>query len=424
MVESCVEEIAQCRAQSNQPRAFSAVRAFACEHDLQRVAPKQVIVGGTNGKGTTVAYLQQLLTQQGLRVGVTTSPHLHSYVERIALDGRSTTPYECLNALRAIERDSKELRLTYFDLTTLAALHLFKQWQVDVAIIEVGLGGRLDCANVVDSDVAIITNVDLDHRAELGNTREAISREKVAITRPRKSLVLADERENCVIAAYALLHGTPVFQLGRAFGVEHSGHIYVTQGTTQQSSTLKAPRDVGVENFTAALQAATLLGYGGEIENVASAQVKKPYGRVEQVNVNGQEWIFDIAHNPAAIEYVRRWLSRRGIRKFVAVFACFRDKDVIGMLDSLATIQGCFDTRLIKLVLTDSQGLRSLKASKIARVAPKVGINYSVESNLADALSVAQHCADANSPIVVLGSFDVVSRAREYLILRGRNDPM
>ena len=225
-VEALVESIAYERAQCGKPREFGDIRDFACRMGLQTVAPQQVIVGGTNGKGTTTHILQQMLTQQGLRVGTTTSPHMHDYCERIALDGQPIEDADAHSTVRAIDRESEGIVLTYFDITTLAALYAFKRWQVDVAILEVGLGGRIDCTNLADCEVAVITNVDLDHREILGDTVDAISHEKVAIARSGKTLVYADERDNPVIDAYASKIGCQLQRYNRTFGCLPGSHVF------------------------------------------------------------------------------------------------------------------------------------------------------------------------------------------------------
>ncbi|NUO76430.1 MAG: bifunctional folylpolyglutamate synthase/dihydrofolate synthase, partial [Lysobacter sp.] len=172
------------------------IRAVAARLGLQRPGKKVITVGGTNGKGSTVAFIEAIARAAGKRVGAYTSPHLLAYNERVRIDGRDADDAALIEAFEAIEaarlRDG-EIALTYFEYGTLAALWLFERAQLDLAILEVGLGGRLDATNIVDPDVAVITTVDLDHQDYLGDDRESIGFEKAGIARGWKPLVLGDD---------------------------------------------------------------------------------------------------------------------------------------------------------------------------------------------------------------------------------------
>ena len=154
-------------------------------------AGKVVVIGGTNGKGSTVEYLSNLLQSQGKKVGTYTSPHLFCFNERIRINGKNCSDQEILNSFVEVEKSRKSIPLTYFEFSTLAALHLFSLSSLDVVILEVGLGGRLDAVNVVDSDISILTNVELDHQDWLGNNKETIGKEKADIFRTGKPAILA-----------------------------------------------------------------------------------------------------------------------------------------------------------------------------------------------------------------------------------------
>ncbi|MCY4129084.1 MAG: Mur ligase family protein [Gammaproteobacteria bacterium] len=415
-VEALVTEIARQRAQLTQSRSFSSIRKVAQELGLHRVASKQVVVGGTNGKGSTVRYLQQLLSHQGIRVGTTTSPHVHNYLERIMLDGVQVEPTQCLNAIHAIADATRDIALTYFDLTTLAALHVFNQWKVDVAVVEVGLGGRLDCANVVDCDVAVITNVDLDHCDILGDTIEAISREKVPIARPSKPLVFADNRVNQVVREYANEHGNPLFRFGTEFGVSDARSVFFTEGSGLRTMPLPSSIDYPLESFSSALQAAALMNRAPYDKQLETMRFSILAGRLERRFVSDRHWIFDVAHNPAAIVYLRRAIAKRNFAKCVVVFACFSDKDVEGMLESIVNPGVRDAAKVIGIVLTDSHGERALSATAVQRIVKERHCPVHVESKLDSALRIASKLAtDQDVPIVILGSFDVVARARRAL---------
>ena len=150
---------------------------------LPRPASCVITVGGTNGKGSTVAFIESIARASGLRVGAYTSPHLLGYNERVRIDGQDAGDAMLVEAFEAVEAAREDISLTYFEAGTLAALHVFAQAGLDLAVLEVGLGGRLDAVNIVDADVAVITTVDLDHQDWLGNDREAIGTEKAGIAR-------------------------------------------------------------------------------------------------------------------------------------------------------------------------------------------------------------------------------------------------
>lgn len=414
-VETFVTEIAEERANLGYDRSFAAIREIAGNLGLCRVAPKQIVIGGTNAKGSTLGYLQQILTQQGVRVGSTVSPHMHSYVERIMLDGEKVTAHQCFHAIRAVAAASEGVVLTYFDLTTLAALQLFKHWEVDVALIEVGLGGRLDCANIVDSDVAVITNIDIDHREILGNSIEKISREKVQIARKNKPLVFADRRSNSVVERFASEHESPLYRINREFGLANRRELFVT--ANDEPRVFSCPSSVIDVNecLSTALQVAALLQRVPNQVAFSTMRLSTPDGRFERVPSRDRQWILDVAHNPSAIRFLRRQLARQNITQCVVVFACFADKDVRGMLDSIEESVDEKVVEVVDVVLTDSQGVRGLKATAIADEAPERNRSPYIEPELDNALSTAVHLSRRDTPIVVLGSFDLVSRVRSTL---------
>ena len=154
------------------------------------IAKKVVVIGGTNGKGTTAEFLNNLLLQSDFKVGLYTSPHLFNFNERIRINGLPVSDLDIINAFREIEEIKGDVRLTYFDYATIAAFILFKKNSIDVAILEIGLGGRYDPVNLLDSDISILTNVELDHQKWLGNTREEIGEEKSAIFREGKTIIM------------------------------------------------------------------------------------------------------------------------------------------------------------------------------------------------------------------------------------------
>src|SRR5690606_5945833 len=187
---------------------------------LQLLTPaaRVITVAGTNGKGSCVAAVAALLRAAGLRVGVYTSPHLRRYNERIAVDNEFASDSEICAAFAAIAAACNGISLTYFEYGTLAALEIFRQRKVEVMVLEVGLGGRLDAVNILAADFAVITSIDLDHQDWLGNDREAIGAEKAGIVRAGRPLVCADPSPPASIRAAALTVGAPYYGINETFG--------------------------------------------------------------------------------------------------------------------------------------------------------------------------------------------------------------
>ncbi|MCC7248474.1 MAG: bifunctional folylpolyglutamate synthase/dihydrofolate synthase, partial [Lysobacter sp.] len=215
--------------ESHHPKAIAMglerCREVARRMGLAAPARRVVVVGGTNGKGSTVAFLEAIARAAGWRVGAYTSPHLLAYNERVRIDGRDASDADLIAGFEAVEAARvapglDPIALTYFEFGTLAALWLFARADLDLAVLEVGLGGRLDAVNLVDPDVAIVTTVDLDHRDWLGDTVEAIGAEKVGIARAWKPLILGDDDPPSSVLGHAYAIGASAVRIGCDFFFE------------------------------------------------------------------------------------------------------------------------------------------------------------------------------------------------------------
>jgi dihydrofolate synthase/folylpolyglutamate synthase len=230
------------------------------------IARQVVTVAGSNGKGSCVASLERLAAATGLRHGCYTSPHIHKFNERIRLQGVEVSDAQLIAAFAAIDAARGEILLSYFEFATLAALSLFRQAGLDLAILEVGLGGRLDAVNIIDADVAVITSISLDHMDWLGSTREQIGQEKAGIMRPGKPLVCADSDVPEVIPALADSLQVPLYLINREFScvsADTAGqwefHGVDLQGQAQTVQSLP-PLNLHPASIAAALQAMLCLG--------------------------------------------------------------------------------------------------------------------------------------------------------------------
>ena len=232
---------------------------------------KVIIVGGTNGKGSTVEFLTQLLVLNNKRVGTFTSPHLFSFNERIRVNGNPVSDQTIINAFELIEKKRSNLGLTYFDFSTLAALYIFSELNLDVVVLEIGLGGRLDPVNLVDPDVSVLTNVELDHQELLGNSREKIGKEKSAIFRNKKIVILGqhDLPESVLEETKKLKN--KVFKIGKDFDYLVNDSFkewsYVLEIENKKKLINNLPlRNLSVSSLSCALTAFYSLGLKSRVE--------------------------------------------------------------------------------------------------------------------------------------------------------------
>ncbi len=323
------------------PRAIDMgldrVRAVANRMGLGRPAARVVTVAGTNGKGSTVAFIESIARAAGLRVGAYTSPHLLAYNERVRIGGRDADDVALAGVFAEVERARGDTPLTYFEFGTLAALRLFERASLDLAILEVGLGGRLDATNIVDADVAVVTTVDLDHQDWLGDDREAIGAEKAGIARAWKPLVLGDDDPPASVLRHAYAIGASAIRAGSDFffePVRAQGHPERIEGWRWREldyaldlplPELAAP----VQLRNAATAIAALRALDVDIAEAAFARgvadARLP-GRLQLFELDGVEVRIDVGHNPQAARELAAWLRSRPIAgRTYAVYAALAD---------------------------------------------------------------------------------------------------
>jgi dihydrofolate synthase/folylpolyglutamate synthase len=222
MTRTLADWLAYIEQQHPKPIAMGLerVRDVAARMRIGKPGKRVITVGGTNGKGSTVAFIEAIACAHGWKVGAYTSPHLLAYNERVRIDGADATDAELIAGFDAVDAARGETPLTYFEYGTLCALWLFARAKLDLVVLEVGLGGRLDAVNIVDADVAVITTVDLDHQDWLGNDTEAIGFEKAGIARPFKPLILADDDPPASVLRHAYAIGAQAWRIGCDFFAE------------------------------------------------------------------------------------------------------------------------------------------------------------------------------------------------------------
>lgn len=300
-----------------------------------------ITVAGTNGKGSTCAMLEAMLIAAGYKVGVYSSPHLQTYNERIRLNGELASDVQIVAQFDRIERARADISLTYFEFATLAGLLLFQDQQVDVAVLEVGLGGRLDAVNMIDPDCAIITSVDIDHAEYLGSDREHIGWEKAHIFRAGRPAICADPVPPPSIARYAQEIGADLWQFGQDFNYSGDQQQWAYGGREQRRPGLAYPALRGANQLLnasaamAALESLRLrLPVPAQALRLGLARATLP-GRF-QIMPGMPCVIFDVAHNPHAAGVLAQNLdSMPSYPKTVAVVGMYKDKDVAGVLRKL-----------------------------------------------------------------------------------------
>ncbi len=385
---------------------------------LTRPAPLVVTVTGTNGKGSTCAFLAQMLAVQGKRVGVYSSPHLLRYNERVRIDGVEATDQALCSAFEAVERARGDISLTYFEMGTLAAFWLFERAGLDAAVLEVGLGGRLDAVNLIDADVAVVTNIGLDHAEWLGDTRDSVAYEKAGIFRAGRPAVCGDPLPPGPLTKVARQLQVPLRVRGHDFELVKDRGCWHWQGQTSTGEALEL-RDIPIlalplENAALALQAFALLGAVWQPQQLIEALTTTGViGRMDRRTVTWEgrrlSVVLDVGHNPHAAAYLAQQLQlqpKQGRR--IAVFGLLADKDLNGVLEPLLPV---FDSWAVSSLPTP----RSRSADALSEALMERGASVTIYSGVAQALDRECVRADEEDELVVFGSFYCVAEALDWL---------
>ncbi|QLF91857.1 bifunctional tetrahydrofolate synthase/dihydrofolate synthase [Pseudomonas sp. ABC1] len=394
------------------------VREVARRMGLSRPARQVVTVTGTNGKGSTCAFIASLARAQGLKVGVYSSPHLLRYNERVQVDGQEASDRELCEAFAVVDQARGATSLTYFEVGTLAAFWLFERSQLDLTVLEVGLGGRLDAVNLVDSDLAVVTNIGLDHADWLGDSRESVAREKAGIFRAGKPALCGDIDPPQPLLEHARQLGSSLLLRNRDYSLAVSSDSWQWHGIDSQGQPLSLGAlpllNLPMENAALALQAYALLGLPWQADALVGAlTATQVIGRFDQraiaLEKGSATLIMDVGHNPHAAAYLAKRLAQRprtGHR--YAVFGLLADKDLQGVI---APLLSSFDTWAVAPLPTP----RSRSASQLRDALQERGVDVSVHDSIAQALDATREGLQPGDEIVLFGSFYCVSEALEWL---------
>jgi len=382
--------------------------------------PYSVVIGGTNGKGTTLQAICNGLSKLGLQVAAYTSPHIYRFNERICINGTEASDADIVDAFERVEQSRADVSLTYFEFTTLAAFVLFSrrfvERKLDVMVCEVGLGGRLDAVNVLDPSLSIVTGVGLDHQDWLGDTVEAIAYEKAGILR-KERLGLVGETFPAEVLSALRGQGFSLMSYGKEFGcalIEEGSTPAVRQFKQAGEilcCTLSSTYGLPLNNLALAMQACVLVSESNQNWRMSQSDIDslaleisdtRVSGRLEKVS-DSPVTIVDVAHNPqAAANLARFTLEHYKDKKRFAVFSCLKDKDI---REIVAAEQGVFDTWFI----SELQGERAMPKTNIESAlndAQQVWESFETLEDAYNSACKAANCVDGM--VVVFGSFHVL----------------
>ena len=393
-------------------------REVATRLGLTRPAPQVVTVTGTNGKGSTCAFIAQMLAGQGKTVGVYSSPHLLRYNERVRINGVEASDEALCEAFVAVEAARGETSLTYFEMGTLAAFWLFERETLDAVVLEVGLGGRLDAVNLVDADVAVVTNIGLDHADWLGDCRDSVGFEKAGIFRSTMPAVCGDPEPPETLIDTAARLAAPLLLRGREFDMQVEQDRWHWHGRDRSGLPLHLRDlpliDLPLENAALALQAFALLDMPWQpLSLVAALLATRVVGRLDRrlITYKGRELsiLLDVGHNPHAADYLARALLKQPVvGRRLAVFGLLADKDLAGVIEPLLPVVA--DWAVAPLSTS-----RARSGAQLSEVLMERGASVSIYSTVCEALDAQCDQAVAGDEILLFGSFYCVAEALDWL---------
>ena len=368
-----------------------------------------ITVGGTNGKGSVCAMLEAVLDSAGYRVGCYTSPHLLRYNERVRIARAEAADADLVRAFSAVESARGDVSLTYFEMGTLAAMWLFAESRVDAAVLEVGLGGRLDAVNVFDADCAVVTVVDIDHVDFLGKDREAIGYEKAGIFRGGRPAVCADPAPPASLLRHAEVTGAQLLRIGADFGVTVQDRQWQYWGPRGKRNALPHPALRGIPQLGNAAAAITALECLRDRLPVTMNDIRAGLLQADlpgrfQVLPGRPAVILDVAHNPQAARALAASLkSMGGAGRTYAVFAMLHDKDIAGVISAL-------QSSVAHWFIAALGGPRGAGMAELGQALAAAGIDAVTPcGDVAAAYSQACDMATENDRILAFGSFYTVA---------------
>ncbi|GLX82627.1 bifunctional tetrahydrofolate synthase/dihydrofolate synthase [Thalassotalea eurytherma] len=366
---------------------------------------KVITVAGTNGKGTTCAFLENAFLQRHQSVAVYSSPHIERFNERLRIDKAEVTNQPLIDAFEQIEQARGDISLTYYEYTTLAALMICQEVSPDYIILEVGLGGRLDATNIIDADIAVITSIDLDHQAFLGDTKELIGFEKAGIMRGDKFAVVGEPSTINSIKQHALNIKTRAIYRNVDFSLQENTDNWSYQGNDLSLSALIKP-NIPIDNVATAITVLNCLSLDVSTQfiNDVIEQTKVP-GRTELIQQQ-PDVLLDVAHNPHAARNLVKTLSGYKYKKLHCVAGMLSDKDIKGTLS-------LFNELVDTWYLATLDVPRGASAEVLSEHVSGNRCVVNCFDNVEQAYKMALQRSEDNDLILVFGSFFTVADVRK-----------
>ena len=377
------------------------------------VKPLTITVAGTNGKGSCIAFLEAIYRSQGYCVGSYTSPHILKYNERIKINGKPVADKEICDAFERIESVREGVSLSYFEFGTLAALDIFRRSELDLQLLEVGLGGRLDAVNIIDADVTMITTICIDHCDWLGETREAIGREKGGIFRPGVVAVIGDPEPPGSLLQSALAENSPVLCVGKDFDYLEKSDNWDWLAADRKLYNLPFPGLKGRHQFRNAASVITTVDVMNEMLPVTEKSIRQG---LKDANLKGRfqlieddvPVLLDVGHNPQAVRALAEYLQQTFPgRKIHGVFSMMKDKDIKGVIEIMQPLVSAWYVAPLLNPRTANETV--MREAFAACNVDNVSIGF---ADFNETFAVAKANTKVEEIIVVFGSFFLVA---EYL---------
>ena len=380
--------------------------------DVAKIAKKIITVAGTNGKGSTVSFLESILCKNNINVGTFTSPHILKYNERIKINGKEIDDESLLNVFELIDQKRGNTTLTYFEFATLSAFYLFSKADLDVVVLEVGLGGRLDATNIIDSDVSIITSIGIDHTEFLGDTIDSIALEKAGVMRPFKKCIFAQEKPPSVLYKYSKNRSVNLLTHNNDYTVNRYSDSWSIVSKAMEIHDIPNLKMIGDYQYNYATASVIALNdilpealSDQELLKNALCDTLIP-GRFQYLQ-HSPDIILDVAHNEDAAKSLATNIKRLGYKKIHVVLGILADKDVYSIVKPFSLL---VDHWHIGTISSE----RGMNAEEIKfRIKSLFKNKFSIETY--NSISAAYHGAvnqqDDNTLILVYGSFYTVSEA-------------
>jgi dihydrofolate synthase/folylpolyglutamate synthase len=365
------------------------------------LAKKTILVGGTNGKGSTIEFLKNFLLSAGYKVGTYTSPHLLEFNERIKINDKSIKDNRIIRSFERIDNLKKKTRLTYFDYATLAAFDIFSEEELDFAVLEIGIGGKYDPVNLINSDLSIITNIELDHEKWLGSSLEDIGDQKAAILKKGKLAILgSDEMPNSVTTKATQICSSH-YQLNKDFFIQdNKSHWSYSFSEKNCNLDLLSKGSLNNDAAASAITAYNLLS-NKEVEFQSIIENTKLKGRCDIVD----NFILDVSHNPASVKNLISFIEKNfKDQKFKAIFAAMSEKDSSSIIKEIAHLISEWNISFIDDKRFDIPSLINLTKSKV-----------NVDVTADTVYSAVERGYHEGTPYIVFGSFITVSEAYRAL---------